>query len=472
MSKHVPARLVTRRRLLKAAGAGALAAGLPLSQGLLAAESRTDLTIQPASFPVTGPVTRGMVSTSPDAPPPVIRMAQHQAFRSRVNNTLADHTAMHWHGIRVPNAMDGVPYLTQIPIGPGESYDYAFTPQDAGTFWYHPHCMTMDQMALGFTGVLVVEEAEDPGFDTDIALNLRDFRLNGEGQFIDLWTARGAARGGTFGTVMTANWQTAPGYEAPSGGLLRLRLTATDTTRVYQIFVPGAEGQVIALDGHPLETPFAIPQTEEDGVVLSPGQRADLAIRMPASEGQSLTVMTAAPGPARQLATLTATGPDTGRDLRELRPLPPNPVAIPDLANARREEFVFGWSPIGDLPDNGLCGTLGYTFWSINRQAWPGDAVAGTGPLATFRLGESAVLRLRNESPNRHPIHLHGLTFRVIASNQREIRSHWTDTALLLPEESLDIALVMDNPGDWAFHCHIIEHQKTGLAGFIRVLDA
>lgn len=148
-----------------------------------------------------------------------------------------------------------------------------------------------------------------------------------------------------------------------------------------------------------------------------------------------------------------------------------NPVLEPDLASARVGEFVFGWSPGGDLPDNGLCGSLGYTFWSINRKPWPGDAAEGTGPLGTLRLGDSAILRLRNESPNLHPIHLHGLVFRPIASNKREVVSNWTDTAILLKDETLDIALVADNPGDWAFHCHVIEHQKTGLAGFLRVVE-
>jgi len=84
-------------------------------------------------------------------------------------------------------------------------------------------------------------------------------------------------------------------------------------------------------------------------------------------------------------------------------------------------------------------------------------------------MGGSYILRLRNESPNVHPIHLHGLTFKPVRSNKRTVLPNWTDTALLLKEETLDVALVADNPGDWAFHCHVIEHQKTGLAGYLRV---
>lgn len=86
-----------------------------------------------------------------------------------------------------------------------------------------------------------------------------------------------------------------------------------------------------------------------------------------------------------------------------------------------------------------------------------------------MKLGKSYVLRLRNESPNAHPIHLHGVSFKLLRSNKRTLPPLVTDTALLLKDETMEVALVADNPGDWAFHCHVIEHQKTGLAGFLRI---
>ncbi|MEM7212446.1 MAG: multicopper oxidase family protein [Pseudomonadota bacterium] len=463
-------RTVSRRAALGLIGA---ATALPLVQSRAVdsvAAAKTDLHIQSARYRIVEGETRGLVSTRSDGPPPVLRLQQGRRFDASVTNGLNDYTAMHWHGLRVPNAMDGVPYLTQFPIAQNERFDYSFTPREAGTYWYHPHCMTMDQMALGLTGVLVVDEPDDPGFDAEIVLNLRDFRLRENGEWLDLWTARGAARGGTFGTVMTANWQQEPVYYAPAGGLVRLRLAATDTTRIYKIFLQGANGRIIASDGHPLRVPLGIP-SEETPHLLAPGQRVDFAVPVPRTEGEEFIVMTRGSGGGRPLARIRAQGTDLGRDLRELAPLPANPIQEPDLSAARVEEFVFGWSPDDELPNNGFCGTLGYTFWSVNRKPWPGDAATGTGPLATLRRGESVVLRLRNESPNSHPIHLHGLIFRPIASNKRDIPSNWTDTALLQREETLDVALVADNPGDWAFHCHVIEHQKTGLAGFLRVLD-
>ncbi|MEP1614061.1 MAG: multicopper oxidase family protein [Roseobacter sp.] len=462
---------INRRIAVGLLGAGALGVTGSWARGLSANGSEAELEIRRAQFSFfEGTTTRDMVSTLPDAPPPVIRMRRNEVFPVGVTNRLEDYTTMHWHGLRLDNEMDGVPYLTQIPIAQGERFEYALMSPDAGTFWYHPHCMTMDQMALGLTGILIVEEDEDPGFDIDVPLNLRDFRLNGKGEWLDLWTARGAARSGTFGTVMTTNWQREPRYDAPAGGLVRVRLAATDTTRIYKLFVPDADARLIALDGHPLPRPIAVPKTEDNPILMGPGQRADIAVRMPSSEGQTVHIMTDAPGEARFLAKLRAVGGNASRSLDELLQLPANPVPEPDLAQARIEEFVFGWTPEGDLPNNGFCGTLGYTFWSINRTPWPGDAAPGAGPLATFRRGESVVLRLRNESPNDHPIHLHGLAFRPIRSNKRHIPPYWTDTVLLQRDEIIDVAFVADNPGDWAFHCHVIEHQKTGLAGYIKVL--
>lgn len=461
--------MLHRRQFLQSAAASISAAGLAgCDPSEFLAPPTNNLDIQRARYNVVPNVTTtDMVSLSPDAAPSVLRARQGVPFTATVTNRLPDYTTMHWHGIRLPNEMDGVPYLTQFPIGKGESFTYTFTPPDAGTYWYHPHCMTMEQMALGLTGALIVDEAEDPGFNDDLVLNLRDFRLGKDGQFKELFTPRGAARGGTLGNVRTCNWDQNPVYDAQTGGVARVRVLATDITRIYKLFLPNTRGRIIALDGHPLLTPLPWP-TEQDPLLLSPGQRVDLAIEMPDTEGDELNLMALVGGRPKSLARIRAVGTSDNRKLEELKPLAANNISEPNLENAETHEFVFGWSPSGDLPDNGLCGSLGYTFWSINRAPWPGDA-SGTGPLAMLKLGDSYILRLRNESPNVHPIHLHGLTFKPIRSNKRPVLPNWTDTALLLKEETLDVALVADNPGDWAFHCHVIEHQKTGLAGYIRV---
>lgn len=458
---------MNRREFILGSGAATGALGLG---GFGLAAGTQELVIQPASFALRDQVTTGMVSLSPDAPPPVLYGKQGEAMRLPVRNTLPDYTAMHWHGLRIPNDMDGVPYLTQMPIGPDEVFDYEFTPPDAGTFWYHPHCMTMEQMAHGLTGVLVIAEAEDPGFDSEQVINLRDFRLNDDGSFLPAYTARGAARAGTFGNVPTANWLDGPVYDHTAGSLVRLRVVNTDTTRIYKVHLDGADARIIAWDGHPVEIEVQ-PPTADDPLLIGPGQRVDFAVKMPQGEGQTVDLMAKFPGqPHRPMTRLRAVGASVSRDLRELRPLPVNPTAKPDLANAELHEFVFGWTPEGGEPTNGFCGSLGYNFWSINRMPWPGDAAKEVGPLTTLQRGKSYVLRLRNESPNLHPIHLHGLAFLPLKSNLRPLPPLLTDTMLLLKDEVVEIAFVADNPGDWAFHCHVIEHQKTGLTGYIRVV--
>ncbi|MFY0622934.1 MAG: multicopper oxidase family protein [Pelagimonas sp.] len=453
-----------------AAGAGGLGAGLTWPQLGQAAALSHDLTIQPARYALRdGVMTDGLVSLSADAPPPVIRGKKGVPMRLNVTNAMPDYTAMHWHGLRIPNGMDGVPYLTQFPIAEGETFAYEFTPPDAGTYWYHPHCMTMSQMAHGLTGVMVIDEESDPGFDGDEVVSLRDFRLQDDGSFLPYFTPRGAARSGTFGNVQTANWLQEPVYDHPAGGLVRLRVVNTDTTRIYKLVLSGAEAKIIAWDGHPTRIDVPMP-TAEDPMLLGPGQRADFAVRMPSGEGKQVDLLAQLPGyVTKPMARLRAIGADLNRSLSDLAPLEDNPVNLPNLDQAELHEFVFGWTPEGDAPNDGLCGTLGYSFWSINRTPWAGDAAENVGPLATLERGKSYVLRLRNESPNLHPIHLHGLVFVPLKSNQRDLPPLLTDTMLLLKDEVIDIALVADNPGDWAFHCHVIEHQKTGLAGYIRV---
>jgi len=408
--------------------------------------------------------TPGMMSFSADGPPPVIRMRQGKTTAIEVRNRLDEASTVHWHGLRIDNAMDGVPYLTQAPIEAGESFRYRFTPPDAGTFWYHPHCNTLEQMARGMTGVLVVEDSEDPGFDQDLPLNIRDFRIGSKGQFLQFYKARNTARGGTLGTISTVNWRIDPTYDLPAGSLIRLRLAVTDLTRVGHYTLTGGEAHVIALDSNPVPAPMPV-----DEIIMGPGQRADIALKMPDNEGEQVELILRKPSGDVRIASFRATGQSAHRQLAELKPLAPNPIPEPDLANAETLEFVFGWSPAGDAPANPICGNLGYLFWSINRVAWQGDFPDPTAPLAVMKPGKSYILRLRNETPYEHPIHLHGLTFRLLRSNKRQIPPLLTDTALLQAEETMEVALVADNPGDWAFHCHVIEHQKTGLTGFLRV---
>ncbi|MGC4406720.1 multicopper oxidase family protein [Rhizobium rosettiformans] len=465
---------VSRRTLLKSAAVlSAYGAGLAVMPRLSQALAATDPVEIEA---LTGDVlldgkqaTRGVMryalsgQTSTDPSPPILRARRGEAFKARLINRLDEPTTIHWHGIRLPNDQDGVPFVTQPHVYTGDRFDYAFSPPDAGTFWYHPHCNTLTQMGRGLAGVLVVEDERDPVFDGEVVLNLRDFRLGGDSQFIEQFKPREAAKTGTFGTLRTANWRPEPHYDVPAGGLVRVRILAADVTRIYNLKLAGAEAQIIAIDGHPL-----LERIPLDMAVVSPGQRLDLAVRVADSEGVEMVLEDIRPSTPKVVARFRAVGASLKRNLGDLGSLAENAGVEADLSNATEIPLLLSATAETAARDS-ICGTLGYSFWAINKVPYPGDTPDPTAPIAELKLGRTYLLNVENVTPHAHPIHLHGMNFKAISSNKREVQPLVSDTYLVLPDEKVQLALVADNPGDWVFHCHIIEHQKTGMTGYFRV---
>ncbi|HJT12075.1 MAG TPA: multicopper oxidase domain-containing protein, partial [Dongiaceae bacterium] len=165
----------TRRHFL--AGTAALAA-LPLPFSAASADSApVALEARQRSLSLL-PGTTTPIWGYRDEWPLVLRTKRAQPFRAQLTNAVTEHTTIHWHGIRLPNAMDGVPYMTQPPVEPGQSFAYEFTPPDAGTFFFHPHCNTVEQLGRGLAGVLIVEdEAEQGQFLADHVVAIKDWRL-------------------------------------------------------------------------------------------------------------------------------------------------------------------------------------------------------------------------------------------------------------------------------------------------------
>ncbi|TIS60992.1 MAG: multicopper oxidase family protein [Mesorhizobium sp.] len=462
--------VLTRRKILKTAAAASLAGAGASTVGRLAGLAATapdPLVLKTAGIEaklMDGPLTKNVLTYGEAGPPPIVRMRKGQPFAGRLINGIDDPTTIHWHGIRVPNKMDGVPFLVQPYVYRGDHFDYAFTPPDAGTFWYHPHCNTLEQMGHGLTGVIVVENPSDPAFDAEAVLNLRDWRLGDDGQFIEPFRPRDAARAGTYGTVRTANWLDQPQFDAPAGGLVRLRAAITDVTRIYAFRLDGAEAAVIALDGNPVPQRFA-----PDALQLGPGQRLELAIRMPDEEGAVVSLRDVRGTKPKILATLRSVGKSLKRDLRDFGPLEANPVAEVDRASAKRIPLALS-ATAENVPGDGICGSLGYSFWAINKVPWPGDTPDPTAPLAELKLGKSYIIDMENLTPHAHPIHLHGMSFKVLSSSTRPVQPLVSDTYLIQPDEKVQLGLVADNPGDWLLHCHIIEHQKTGMTSYLRVV--
>lgn len=399
-------------------------------------------------------------------PSPVLRLRQNQPVTVEVINLLDEATTIHWHGIRLNNAADGVPYLTQQPIAPGQRFLYQFTCPDAGTFWYHPHMNSLEQLSRGLVGLIVVEEEVPVAFDADITLMLKDWHLNQDGSFKAFSDPRAAARTGTLGNFQTINGLQNPNYTLPAGGWVRLRIANVDNTRVYTIAC-SEPAMVIAVEGNPLAVPTSLLHHP-----LGAGMRVDLAIKMPDQADTQVKILDQKGRFGFDLCGLIAGS--SGVPTRQVMPkLPLNPIPEVNVDLARRIPMIFEWagalSPAYGEESHHGSGDQSI-FWTINKRPWHGHGPHELPePIAKLTLGEHVIFELYNATPHHHPIHLHGYTFTVLSSNQRDLTPYHTDTVLMQKYERIEVAIVADNPGNWMFHCHVIEHMKTGLMGYIQV---
>lgn len=391
------------------------------------------------------------------APGKELRVRQGDWLRVRFINHLPVPTTIHWHGIRLPLEMDGVPYVSQLPVMPGEYFDYKFRVPDAGSYWYHPHVSSSEELGRGLVGPLIVEEREPTGFLHERTLSLKNWHVDDQGAFVPFSIPREAARGGTAGRLSSINGVPGATVDLPAGQIVRLRLLNLDNTLTYRINLRGnAEARIYALDGNPVE-----PRPLGKDYWLGPGMRICLAIKVPPA-GEEIALRD---GPVR-LGTLRSVASEQAPG--DWPPaLPANPVAEPDLANAEKINFNFEW--VGSVSVNTEIGKPP-SLWQINGKAWDiTDKTCADRPIATLKKGNSYILELKNMTQYQHPIHLHGMSFKVIASNRRKIVPYFTDTYLLGKNERAQVALVADNPGVWMFHCHVIDHMETGLMAAIEV---
>ena len=450
---------------------------LPSWRGRAASTRDYRLVARPARSHLVGPPhpETAVWAYNDTVPGPEIRVRQGERVRITVENQLGEETTIHWHGLRVPNAMDGVPHLTQPPIAPGESFVYAFAAPDAGTYWYHPHQRSFEQVGRGLYGPLIVEEEDPIQVDRDVTWVLDDWRLLPDAQISDDFGGfMDSSHNGRVGNTVTVNGRILETFAARAGERVRLRLINAANARIFGLEFQGHAPMIVALDGQPVE-----PHVPAKGrVVLGPAMRADLVLDMMGSPAERFTVVdTFYQGLEYRLLDLAY------EDAPPLRDHPPDaPVRLaantmpePDLEGAERHEVSFGGGMMGGMMAAMMDGRRadmrdmmqGGMAWAINGVVASGHVM---DPLLTLRRGRSYVLAMHNDTAWHHPMHLHGHAFRVIARNGQPTRhQEWQDTVLMDPRERVDIAFVADNPGDWMFHCHILEHQAAGMMAVIRV---
>lgn len=412
-------------------------------------------------------------------PGPELRVQQGDMLRVELRNGLPESTTIHWHGLRVPHAMDGVPHLTQPPVAPGASFTYAFRCEDAGTFWYHPHVNSPEQLGRGLSGALIVEEPEGaaPPVDRDVTWLLSDFRVGSDAAIrADFGEVRDIAHAGRLGNAVTINGRVPQGgFAVRASERIRLRLINAANARIFALAFEGHAPLVVALDGHPVA-----PHAPEGGrVVLGPGMRADLILDMAGPPGARFAITDSFfPRGGYRLTELvySEAAPLRATPLPPPAMLPPNPLPEPVLdEQALRVEIAFGGGMMGGLVAAMLGGErLGMRDLLRRGMAWSVNGVVMAGhahpPLFSLARGQSCIVALRNATAWWHPIHLHGHTFRVLSRNGAPtLHREWRDTVLMAPREEVQVAFVGDNPGDWMLHCHVLEHHAGGMGGVFRV---
>lgn len=367
---------ISRRRFLE--GAAAALSGINLCPGV--ARSTPEITLDGFSVVRAGTGTvRG----------PDLRIRRGDEIRVRFFNGSTAPAAIHWHGLRAPNAMDGAPPLTQPAVEPGRSFDYRFVPPDAGTFWYR--AQTSGDPHPGLYGALIVEERDRIDIDRDVLLLLdQDALARGEPQDVP----------------------------ARTSDRVRFRFVNA-TSDLLSVRVADQKTWVMAIDGQP-----APPFVARDGRIgLGPGNRSDLFVDARPSNAPAPVTVTFA-NKEIIVARLVSAG--------DSRPPRSDPAALPanalparmDFANAQRVE-------IGIDDDHALARV----------------------PIFSARRGRTVVVSFVNRTPRAWALHLHGHSFRLLDRLDDGWKPFWLDSYVIDVRETARIAFVADNPGKWLIEC-------------------
>jgi FtsP/CotA-like multicopper oxidase with cupredoxin domain len=469
-----------RRDFLHTAGAAAGALALP-TRVQAAAPGRRELTMGVFKQQVrrAGPPTE-VWGFNGSVPGPVLRYKRGDKVDLHVVNRLPQVTTVHWHGVRVPNPMDGVPQVTQAPIAKGGSFDYRFTVEDAGSYWYHPHQSSFEQVPRGLQGAFIVDEERPPQVDREVLWMLADYKLDERNaQVEDYGKVQDFGAKGRHGNVFTINGREAGSarkLELRPNERVRLRLINSASARIFRLDFQGHAPWVMSHDGQAVP-PHPIP----GGLLwLAPGQRTDLILDGSASPQNSYAI-TDRRGVNTEIARISYAGkPVRAKALAQPQPLESNRLTEPKIEGATQHFLMFqggegGTPSIGTVDgkalklddirnQQGLTWTMNYTAQHEHAQMLE--------PLFYMSRNEHVVLRMINNTLFEHPMHLHGHFFRVLAINDKpNPLREWRDTVMLGPNGSCDIAFVAESPGEWMFHCHVLDHAAGGMMGTVVVFD-
>ena len=396
-------------------------------------------------------------------PGPMIRVKVGDRLIVHFTNNLPRPSTIHWHGLRVPIEMDGVPGYSQAPVQPGETFTYDFVVPDAGIYWYHPHVMSAAQVGFGLYGAFLVEdpaEAATVGIADDLVLVLSDIDVSDDGELLPADT--GGAVGMLFGREgnrVLVNGRRLPELVARAGAPQRWRIVNAAKSRYFNLDL--GDGHVfrkIGGDGGLTEY-----SEDHDFIVLGAGERADVLVTPTGEPGGE--------GLLRSLLHDRGYGSIFGRDFENLMTLrfadgPPHEARpLPRTSRDIEPWDLEGATPVDlelTLQEDPVDGTLAY---GINHAPfWKAKPILAS-------LGETQVWTVTNTTAWSHPLHLHGFFFLVLDEAGAPVRPlEWKDTVDIPHDRTVRLAVRFDDrPGTWIFHCHILDHADGGLLGAVHL---
>lgn len=465
-----PRRMTTRRAFLSGGAATIAASSLPANvwagtAGKPVIEAReASVQIAPQGYPETA-----IWGYDGGVPGPELRLRQGARLERMFRNSLPQPSTIHWHGIRIDNRFDGVPGLTQEAVAPGGQQDYSFVVPDAGTYWYHAHNRSVEQVARGLYGPLIVEEPDQPDIDREEVLVLDDWLLDPETAQLDpeFEARHDRSHAGRNGNLIVTNGHYGLSRPVRRHERLRLRLINAANARIFELALSGLDGWIMAHDGMPL----AKPEKVTGPFLLGPGQRADLFVDVVADAGGMADLVQVLDG--QGLSQVAFPVGDSGTRARRAAPsaLPPNPnMRINGLDMAKSARLHMAGGAMGTLQSAEFEGSE-MTFRQLvdANQFWSFNGVVGMTdtPLITVAQGRAVRLEIFNDTVFPHAMHLHGMHFRELMANGGF--GPMRDTLLMFGGQTRSIAFMADNPGDWLFHCHMLGHAASGMMTWLRV---
>lgn len=390
-------------------------------------------------------------------PGPLLHLTQGDRLVVHFENDLPKDSSIHWHGIRLPVDMDGSPH-SQAPVAPGETFTYDFVVPDPGVYYYHPHVFDAEEMGAGLYGALIVDPKEPAAEDLGdpVVLVLSDMSINEDGELAPPDQGGNLATlFGREGAVVLVNGKVRPTMHARNGRRQRWQLINAARSRYFQLSL-GEErllrvGGQAGLSGDPIEM---------GSFVIAPGERVEVLVT-PTGEPGAREELVWTPYD-RGYGSTEFREPETIMDVElvgeaiESAPLPAAWPAAPEpLSTAGAEEV--------DI--------------QLTQSMSGGDLVLGIDgvPFETSipaAVGETQRWRVTNTMQWDHPFHLHGFFFQVLNEDGTpKTPVEWRDTVNVPQMESVSFVVKYDNrPGDWMFHCHILDHADAGMSGFVTLM--